>query len=74
MSLNVSLDVWEQCCLTHTLLEWEEEGEEEEWEEEEEEEGEEEWEEEEEEGEQYSSNHSETGTVSDSICAVVHTV
>ena len=71
MSLNVFLDVWEQCCLTHTLLEWEEEGEEEEWEEEEEEE--EEWEEEEE-GEQYSSNHSETGTVSDSICAVVHTV
>ena len=61
MSLNVFLDVWEQCCLTHTLLEWEEEGEEEEWEEEEE-------------GEQYSSNHSETGTVSDSICAVVHTV
>ena len=70
MSLNVFLDVWEQCCLTNTLLEWEEEGEEEEWEEEEEEE---EWEEEEE-GEQCSSNHSETGTVSGSICAVMHTV
>ena len=55
MSLNVFLDVWEQCCLAHTLLEWEEE-------------------EEEEEEEQYSSNHSETGTVSGSICAVMHTV